>query len=79
MDTTPERLFELSDRLEALRKARASGVRRVEFESGNGSRRLVEYRTDSELAAAIADLERQIAQLRGARRPVLYINSSKGV
>ena len=79
MDTAPTWLFELSDRLEALRKARASGVRRVEFEARNGVRRLVEYRSDSEIAAAIADLERQIAQLRGSRKSVLYINSSKGV
>lgn len=79
MDTTSERFFELSDRLEALRKARASGVRRVEFESGNGSRRLVEYRTDSELAAAIADLERQIAQLQARKVSVVQIHSSKGV
>lgn len=79
METVWPETWALSDRLEALRKARASGVRRVEFEARNGVRRLVEYRSDSELAAAIADLERQIAKLRGSRKPVLYINSSKGV
>lgn len=74
-----DRYTELTERLEALRKARASGVRRVEFEVSNGVRRLVEYKSDSDLAAAIADIERQIAQLSGTRKSVVYINSSKGL
>ena len=67
-------LAELQGRLEALRKTRASGRRRVEY--GGGS---VEYRSDAELAAAIADIERQIATASGARRGPIYFNTSKGV
>lgn len=64
----------LEDRLAKLRSARADGVRRVRYSDG----REVEYRADSELAAAIADVERQIA---GANAPakVVYLATSKGL
>ncbi|WP_067221411.1 phage head-tail joining protein [Stappia indica] len=67
-------LSELVDRLERLRKLRSSGRRAVDSEGEK-----VEYRSDAELAAAIADLERQIAAQAG-KPPVrvVYINSSKG-
>ncbi|GGE96214.1 hypothetical protein H1W37_17695 [Stappia taiwanensis] len=67
-------LAELATRLEALRKIRAGGRRAID---SDGSK--VEYRSDGELAAAIADLERQISAHSGkpAAR-VVYINSSKG-
>ena len=74
MTTTPE----LEAQLEGLRRARASGVRRVEYASGNGVSRLIEYRTDDELAAAIADLERRLAGLRGQRVHSIAFSSSKG-
>lgn len=64
----------LAKRLEDLRKLRAEGVRRLQYSDG----REVEYRTDSEIAAAIADIERQIA---GANAPakVVYFSTSKGL
>ncbi|WP_018389176.1 phage head-tail joining protein [Ancylobacter sp. FA202] len=64
----------LEDRLAKLRKMRADGVRRLRYTDGKE----VEYRTDSELAAAIADVERQIA---GANAPakVVYLATSKGL
>ncbi|WP_428032793.1 phage head-tail joining protein [Ancylobacter sp.] len=64
----------LEDRLAKLRSARAEGIRRLRYSDG----REVEYRTDSELAAAIADVERQIA---GANAPakVVYLATSKGL
>ncbi|MEJ1161786.1 phage head-tail joining protein [Prosthecomicrobium sp. N25] len=67
----------LEAQLAALRKARASGVATVEFDAGNGSRRRVTYRSDAELAAAIADIERQIAGLSG-RVHTITIATSKG-
>lgn len=64
----------LQERLEALRAIRAEGTRRARLSDG----REVEYRTDSELAAAIADLERQLGG--NARAPKLvYFNTSKGL
>ena len=69
---------DLEAQLETLRKARASGVRRVEFTAGNGNSRMVEYRSDDELAAAIADVERRLAGLRGQRVHTVLISSSKG-
>jgi hypothetical protein len=64
----------LAKRLEDLRKLRSEGVRRLQYSDG----REVEYRTDSEIAAAIADIERQIA---GANAPakVVYFSTSKGL
>lgn len=67
-------LADLQARLEALRQVRATGRRRVEY--GGGS---VEFRSDAELAAAIADIERQIATATGARPGPIYFNISKGV
>ena len=65
---------ELQTRLDNLRAARAEGVRRVEF----GDRR-VEYRSDAELATAIADLERQISNLGGAASVrMVRFSTSKG-
>jgi hypothetical protein len=65
---------ELTARLEKLRATRASGTRSVQL----GERR-VEYRTDAELAAAIADLERQLAGETGARLHTIRIHASKGL
>jgi hypothetical protein len=60
---------EIASMLTALRKARASGERAVQ----HGDSR-VEYKSDQEMAAAIADLERQLAVASGTpRRGVNYI------
>jgi hypothetical protein len=67
-------LSELQARLEALRATRASGERSIEYE---GTR--VEYRTDGELATAIADLEQQIAAASGRRSKTVYFSTSKGI
>lgn len=63
----------LQEQLDALREARASGLRKVKY-----GEREMEYRTDEELAAAIADLERRIAQQSGAAVHTIRIYSSKG-
>jgi hypothetical protein len=64
-------------RLEKLREMRASGVFESEIASGDGAtRQRVKFRTDAELAAAIADLERQLS---GPSVRVTYIRDAKGV
>jgi hypothetical protein len=65
---------ELEAQLRALREARASGARRVVIEV-EGVRREVEYRSDSELRAALADLEHRLA----TPRRVVTISPSKGL
>jgi hypothetical protein len=62
-------------RREALLEARWRGVRTVEIEG-----RRITYATDAEMAAAIADLERRIADASaGARRRIVHTAASKGL
>ena len=67
-------LSELQSRLDALRRARASGARALQ----HGDLR-VEYRSDGEMAAAIADIERQIAAASGTPVRTIYVTGSTGV
>lgn len=67
-------LAELQSQLDALRAMRAGGVRRLRM-----GEREIEHRSDTELAAAIADLERQIAALSTGRVTTVRIHSSKGL
>lgn len=53
-------LNDLLIRLEALKKARSNGLRSVEY---SGQR--VEYKSDSEIAAAITAVEKDIADAQG--------------
>lgn len=64
----------LQTQLTELRRVRAGGVRSTNIQGEQ-----VEFRSDSELAAAIADLERQVAQI-GTPGPVrvTYITAKKG-
>jgi hypothetical protein len=57
---------------EALLRARYAGTRTVECDG-----RKVEYRSDSEMASALADLERRLGT--STRVTQVRINSSKGV
>lgn len=68
-------LSELTTWLEALRKARATGVRSVTH--GDTT---TEYRSDKEMARAISDLERQIAALDPTRKRarIVYFNRKAG-
>lgn len=59
--------------LEKLRGIRASGVREVEYEG-----RRVQYRSDEELVAAIASLERQVAGNNNRANAVVF-STSKGI
>lgn len=59
---------------DALVRARASGTRSVEYEG-----RRVAYGTDSEMAAALADLERRIARASCAPVGAVRFLTSKGI
>lgn len=67
-------LPELQDRLARLELARGTGVRSVTFSDG----RSVVYREDSELAAQIAEVRRQIAAAADAPVRQILISSTKG-
>lgn len=64
---------DLETALANLIAARASGLRTVQYHDHRA-----EYKTDQEMAAAIGDLERRIAVLRGGRVAAVQISSSKG-
>ncbi|EAQ35755.1 hypothetical protein NB311A_05043 [Nitrobacter sp. Nb-311A] len=68
----------LQAQLETLRKARASGVRRVEVRSAD-STQIAEYKSDAEMAAAISDLERRIAAMTNTRVRTFMPFTSKGL
>ena len=68
-------LEELSTQREALLAARYRGVRTVEYD---GKR--ITYASDAEMAAALADLEKRIAQAEsGAVRRRILTSASKGI
>lgn len=68
-------LEEMMARRDALLAARFRGVRTVEVEG-----RRITYATDAEMAAALADLERRIAETKaGARRRIVRTAASKGL
>jgi hypothetical protein len=68
-------LSELEARLETLRAARASGTSEVQTSDG----RRVQYKTDEQMAAAIADLERQVASMQSTPVTSILVASSKGL
>lgn len=55
----------LQARLDLLKSARYSGTRSVEFEHGVK----IEYKSDAEMAAAVAALEADIRDAEGVRVP----------
>ena len=61
--------------LKALYKARASGALEVEYQDAGQTRR-VKYRSDRELASAIAAIEAKVAG--GPRANIVNIRSEKG-
>lgn len=58
-----------------LAEARFSGVQSVRDQSGE----MVVYRSQAELEAAIAAVDREIAAHTRTRNPIVYLNASKGV
>lgn len=67
-------LATLQAQRQKLAEVRAHGMRTVQY----GDKK-VEYRTDAEMRAALADLDRQIAQASGKRILQVRIASSKGL
>jgi len=65
---------ELAGLRDALVRARASGTRSVEYEG-----RKVAYATDSEMATALADLERRIKTATQPRLGAVRFTTHKGV
>lgn len=59
-------LVDLQTQRAALVRARNSGTLRTTFRSG-GTERTVWFKSDNELAAAIAAIDREIAALEGRR------------
>lgn len=72
-------LATLQAQLDGLNKARAKGIRSIEYASPNGVSRRVEYRSDSEMNGAQLDLQRRIAALTGGTSRTVKISSSKGL
>jgi len=68
-------LTELTAARDALLRARAAGVRRVRDQSGEE----VEYRSDAEMARALAALDSEIAGASAARPTTIHFTTSKGV
>lgn len=61
-------------RRDRLAEIRAKGIRAYEIDG-----RRIEYRSDAEVAAALADVERRIATLQGNRITTVQLHSSKGL
>jgi hypothetical protein len=68
-------LDELQERLDELRCVRSEGRLSIATKAG----RTVIYRSDREIAAAIADLERQIAALTTTPVTSIRVAASKGL
>jgi hypothetical protein len=68
-------LATLQEQLQELQDARASGARIVRFRDGTVEK-YVEFKSDAEMVAAIADLERRIAA--NPRSRVTYVIARKG-
>lgn len=68
-------LDQLTKARDALFAARAGGVRRVRDQNGEE----VEYRSDFEMARALAALDAEIAKASGAVPRILTFTTSKGV
>jgi hypothetical protein len=73
-----ELVADLQAQLVKLNAARANGVRQIQY-SANGVSRLVEYRSDAEMAMAQNDLMRRISILLGNVSRTVKISSSKGL
>ena len=67
-------LAELQADLTKLQAVRNQGVQRTRYDDKE-----VTYRTDAELAAAMRDIEAQIADLQSTKIRTVRFTSSKGV
>ncbi len=71
-------IAELQSKLDALQKARYQGIREFAYVA-NGIERRVTYKSDLEMARAIAALEIQIADAQGTQKSRnLIVRARKG-
>lgn len=68
-------LAQLQDWRDRLKEARYNGLRSVQ--DSNGER--VEYKSDSEMARAIAAVESEISRASAPRSSIVYPQTSKGI
>lgn len=71
-------LADLQAKRAALFAARTSGTLRTTFRSG-GTERTVWFKSDAEIAAALAALDREIAEMEGRRVNTFLPHFSKGM
>lgn len=72
-------LEDLIAQRDSLLEIRRKGVKAYQIVSGTGSSRTLTYRDDDELAAAIADIDRQISRCQGGGHvSQIRISSTKG-
>jgi hypothetical protein len=67
-------LSELQSARDALLRARAGGIRRVRDQNGEE----IEYKTDREMSAALANLDSEIPALSGKPPSSFHFATSKG-
>lgn len=67
-------LSELTSLRDALIRARAGGVREVRDQNGE----VLTWKSDREMAAALADVEARIAAMQSAAPNVIRFQTSKG-
>lgn len=70
----PLSVDQLTKARDALLTARAGGVRRVRDQNGEE----IEYRSDTEMARALAALDSEITKASGATPRTLHFTTSKG-
>jgi len=68
-------LSELQSMRDALIRARMGGVREVRDQNGEA----VTYRSDAEMAAALANVERRIAEFNRSAPSTIRFHVSKGL
>jgi len=70
-------IAELQEQRALLVSARSTGALRTTFRSG-GTERTTEYKSDSEMAAALSALDAEIARLAGTHKSTIRLSLSKG-
>lgn len=68
---------ELQEQRAALVAARNTGALRTTFRSG-GTERTTEYKSDAEMASALAAIDAEIARISGTRTSSIRLTLSKG-
>jgi len=68
---------ELSEMRAALQASRSTGALRTTFRSG-GTERTVEYKSDSQMAAALAAIDSEIAAASGTRVNTIQLSFERG-